>query len=81
MTIIMVHHDPKPPSQGAKGRASGSAALLNEPDTRIMVDRTVVDSRADNRISLEIRSRLQAPMGKVEAIFIGRRLKAVGGLG
>lgn len=62
-TIIMVHHDPKE-GQGVRNRASGSAALLNDPDVRVFVDKNKDDS-----IQVTIRNRLQRPAKPFRAIF------------
>lgn len=62
-TVVLIHHDPKP-SAGFKGRASGSAAILNDPDVRIFVDR-----KGDGHIKVTVRNRLQRPAPPFEAIF------------
>ena len=67
-TIILVHHDPKP-GQGARNRASGSSALLNDPDARIFLDRN------DPLVGVTVRNRLQSPAGTFYLKWVGRRLK------
>lgn len=67
-TVILVHHDPKP-SQGQRNRAAGSSALLNDPDTRIFLD------RADPLVTVTVRSRLQSPAGRFDCKIEGRRLR------
>ena len=71
-TVIMVHHDPKP-SQGQINRASGSASLLNDPDTRIFIDR----DRHTPDITISTRNRLQASVPPFLAHFENGRLLAV----
>ena len=75
VTVILVHHDPKP-APGVSRRASGSSALLNDPDTRIFLDRgsTKDDS---HRVSVELRTRLQSPATGFDAVYQEGRLKAV----
>lgn len=60
--LILVHHDPKVQA-GFQGRASGSSALLNDPDVRIFVDRKGDD------IKITVRNRLQRPTRPFTATF------------
>ena len=56
-TVVLVHHDPKATGgDGPVNRASGSSALLNDPDVRIFVDRLPGDN-----IKVTVRNRLQRP--------------------
>lgn len=66
-TVIMVHHDPKP-SAGMRGRASGSAALINDPDTRLYLDRSV-----GNRVKVSISCRLLLSIGEFTGEFLETR--------
>jgi RecA-family ATPase len=63
-TIILVHHDPKA-TANFQGRASGSAAILNDPDVRIFVDRTA----GTNDIHISFKNRLQKPAKSLTARF------------
>lgn len=67
-TVIMVHHDPKP-SQGVKNWASGASAWLNDPDTRIHLERS-----GPGEIKVEVKTRLQHPAKPFFAYMNGRRL-------
>ena len=65
-TIVLVHHDPKP-SLGVRNRASGTSALLNDPDTRILLD------RMGAKVIAQVRSRLQHGAGQIECSFTQKR--------
>lgn len=67
-TTILVHHDPKQ-QMGLTNRASGSSALLNDPDVRIFVDRAAGDN-----IRVTVRNRLQHPTPPFIAHFESGRL-------
>lgn len=54
ITTVIVHHDPKPKERGWGARASGSSALLNIPDTRLLVDR---DEKDPAWLTIWVRSR------------------------
>ncbi len=71
-TVILVHHDPKP-GQGLQNRASGSSSLLNDPDTRIFVDRK---PNTDD-ITMTVRSRLNRSIAPFLVRFERGRLKVV----
>lgn len=61
-TFILIHHDPKA-SQGVRNRASGSQALLNDPDVRIFLDRFEDKETGDNNgVRIRIKNRLQRPL-------------------
>lgn len=62
-SVIVVHHDPKP-SGDNKNRASGSAALLNDPDVRLFVDRN-----KDGSVQVTVRNRLQRAAKPFRAVF------------
>lgn len=64
ITVILVHHDPKPGQGGYQGRAAGSSALLNDPDVRMFLDRS-----ADDIVQVTVRNRLQRPAKPFKAIF------------
>lgn len=73
-TIILVHHDPKPSAGGVQNRASGTAALLNDPDVRVLLSRTKVHGR----IRVEVENRLQFPAPPFDAGFTdARRLRVL----
>lgn len=61
--IVLIHHDPKPSGEN-RGRASGSAALLNDPDVRIFIDKNKDDS-----IQVTVRNRLQRAARPFRAVF------------
>lgn len=62
-SVIMVHHDPKQ-QQGMTNRASGSAALLNDPDVRLFIDKM-----KDGSINVAVRNRLQRAAQPFRAVF------------
>lgn len=73
-TIILVHHDPKPSGDGPVNRASGSAALLNDPDVRMFVDR----SAGTGDIKVTVRNRLQQPTPPFRGHFDEESLRILG---
>lgn len=68
ITVFMIHHDPKP-GQGLQNRASGSSVLLNDPDTRMFLDR-----EKDGKVRVIVRSRLQNPVAPFWLKYLDGRL-------
>lgn len=71
-TVILVHHDPKP-GQGVQNWAAGAAALLNDPDVRIHLDR----KGTSDDVTVTIRNRLQEATPPFLARFHQGRLRSV----